>query len=216
MKAYHNDSSIKEKYLARVRAHREADEILQGFGYWEDGKECAVGCTLHSSKHDAYETELGIPVRLAYLEDSIFEGLPVDLAKSWPERFLNAIPVGADLEKIWPQYAIWLLESVSEYSDEVGKKAIETVIDLYERILNGEEVTDQEWAAEDAADAARAARAAAAAAEAAEAAARAAWAAWAAEDAADAAGAAEDAAEAAWKKQADKLIELLKEAPVNN
>jgi hypothetical protein len=43
--AFHNDQKIKDKYLARVEAHRKADEIIKG-KYWENGKGCAVGCTL--------------------------------------------------------------------------------------------------------------------------------------------------------------------------
>ena len=83
MKAFHNDEKIKKKYLSRLRAHQKADEIVKGF-YWEMGKGCAVGCTIHSSDHGAYETELGIPRWLAKLEDRIFEGLPNGRAKKWP------------------------------------------------------------------------------------------------------------------------------------
>ena len=54
MEAFHNDPSIKEKYLTRVQAHYKADEIIQG-KYWENGKGCAVGCTIHSSDHKNYE-----------------------------------------------------------------------------------------------------------------------------------------------------------------
>src|SRR3990172_9709817 len=96
MFAYHNSRAIKEKYLARVKAHAQADELIKGV-YWENGKGCAVGCTIHSDQHKAYETELGIPVELAYLEDSIFERLPNGESKKWPDRFLSAIRVGADL-----------------------------------------------------------------------------------------------------------------------
>ena len=37
--AFHNDPEIKAKYVARVKAHAEADEIIKG-KYWEDGKGC--------------------------------------------------------------------------------------------------------------------------------------------------------------------------------
>lgn len=37
MKAFHNDSKIKAKYLKRVQAHFKSDEIVKG-KYWEDGK----------------------------------------------------------------------------------------------------------------------------------------------------------------------------------
>lgn len=84
--AFHGDKKIKHKYLSRVRQHRLEDEIIKGT-YWENGKGCAVGCTLHSSNHVAYETELGIPETLARLEDGIFEGLPLKESQEWPENF---------------------------------------------------------------------------------------------------------------------------------
>lgn len=97
MKAFHNDPAIKGKYLARVRMHREADQLVKG-QYWENGKGCAVGCTVHSSSHADYETELGIPRKLARIEDGIFEGLPNGQALSWPERFLDLL-AAAPVEK---------------------------------------------------------------------------------------------------------------------
>jgi phosphoglycerate dehydrogenase-like enzyme len=60
MLAYHNDPTVKAMYLDRIRRHARADEIIHG-KYWEKGKGCAVGCTIHGSKHSLYETELGIP-----------------------------------------------------------------------------------------------------------------------------------------------------------
>ena len=72
MIAFHNDPTIKEKYLSRVTEHERADEIVKG-QYWENGKGCAVGCTIHSGNHAAYETELGIPRWMARLEDCISE-----------------------------------------------------------------------------------------------------------------------------------------------
>lgn len=107
--AYHGDPAVKAKYLARVQAHRLADELRQCFGYWENGKGCAVGCTIHGGDHGAYETELGVPRILARLEDGMFETLPVAEAKEWPVSFLEAIPVGADLSMVWPRFAVWLL-----------------------------------------------------------------------------------------------------------
>src|SRR6202008_414365 len=108
MLAFHNDQKIKDKYLSRVIAHQKADEIVKGI-YWKNGKGCAVGCTIHGNDHSKYEKELGIPIILARLEDGIFENLPDDLAKLWPEQFLNAINVGSDLSSVWPKFANWLL-----------------------------------------------------------------------------------------------------------
>lgn len=72
--AWHGQQTTKDFYVARVRQHMLGDEIIQGV-YWEDGRGCGVGCSVHSSDHSLYETDLGIPVQLAYLEDSLFEGM---------------------------------------------------------------------------------------------------------------------------------------------
>ena len=108
MLAFHNDPAIKAYYLARIAAHRAADELIHG-QYWQDGKGCAVGCTIHSSAHNAYETELGIPSALAHLEDNIFEGLHSPYDQAWPAEFLEAIPVGADLRSVVPQFLVAIL-----------------------------------------------------------------------------------------------------------
>jgi len=132
MKAFHNDPLTKEEYTNRLKDHYAADEIIQGT-YWEKGKGCAVGCTVHSSNHLAFETELGIPQVLARLEDSIFEGLPNKLAKEFPLQFLSAITVGADLLKVWNYFAIWMLTDAKYgvLQHVNNKKVIQDIADAY-------------------------------------------------------------------------------------
>ena len=189
--AYHGKQEIKDIYLARVRAHRAADEIIHGT-YWEDGRGCAVGCTVHSSIHAAYETELGIPRILARLEDGIFEALDNGHAQAWPERFLAAITPGADLSMVWPRFTLWLLadpeDGVIRAKTEPQKKAIIQVSLLFERWVSGAKPSEDEFRG-----AARSASASAYAAAAAHAAAYA-------------------ARKASRLKQADKLIELMEAA----
>ena len=220
--AFHGDPKIKEFYLARVRAHREADEIVHGT-YWEKGKGCAVGCTIHSGRHADYETEMGIPRQLARLEDGIFEGMPNGNSKEWPEAFLNAIPVGADLYPAYWRFMHWLLvdpvDGVLRFAKtDQQRNAIQSAGGLYLRQIDGGTVTEKEWHA--AADAAYAAYAAAYAADAAAAYAAAAAAAYAAaaaaaDAAAAAAAAAADAAYAAAAritarvKQSEALLRFL-------
>jgi len=192
--------------------------------------------------HELAEKVHGIPFELAALEDCIFENLPNNLAMTWPERFITAIPEGADLSKVWPRFAHWLLvdsqDGVIRFADAETGEAIWGVAMLFAREIADEIPSDEEWEAAGAAAGAAAwvaARAAAweAAGAAARAAARAAaWeaagaAAWAAAGAAaraaawEAAGAAAWAAawKAAWEaailRQSEKLLELLSTAPVN-
>ena len=144
MLAFHADPKIKAKYLRRVQAHFNADQIVQG-ATGQGGKGCAVWCTLDKYDHGSYETELGIPRLLARLEDGIFEGLSVKESKTWPAKFLRAIKPGADLSKVGPKFLVWLLEGVMQYAKPKGKVAIQAVIDLYKRQLGGEVITYDQW-----------------------------------------------------------------------
>lgn len=109
MLTFHNDPQIKEKYLTRLKTHATADEIIQGTG-WENGKGCAIGCTLENYDHKAFETELGVPEWLARLEDQIFEGLPNSDAKKFAVDFLEAVPVGVELERVKWGFLVFVLE----------------------------------------------------------------------------------------------------------
>ena len=93
MKAFHGDPKVKEKYLARVKAHYEADEIIRG-SYWDGHKGCAVGCTIHGNRHKAYEDELGIPEWMARLQDTLFERMSFERHKRFPIEFIESIPEG--------------------------------------------------------------------------------------------------------------------------
>jgi hypothetical protein len=197
LRAFHGDKKIKARYLGRVRAHRKADELVKG-QYWQDGKGCAVGCTIHSGNHKAYETELGIPVVLAKLEDGIFEALDNGHAQEWPERFLSAIRPGADLSKVWPRFAVWLMTGeqwgvIQWAKSDMAKKAIHDVSDAYQKVVDGAEMGSIDWRTLRSAAYAYAADAAVA-------------------DAAAAAAYAAAKRKEARIAQSDKLIELLKEA----
>src|SRR3990172_1540608 len=208
MLAFHNDAALKARKLAQVRAHEAADEVIKG-QYWENGKGCAVGCTVHSSSHVAYETEMGIPQMLARLEDRIFEGMSNAEAKRFPARFIEAISVGADLSLVGWKFLHWLVADVNErYGTLATKVAVVDAIEILRRKSIGESVNPVD--ARNAEATARKAEAAAYAA--AYAAAAAAYAADAA--AAAAAYAAADARKKAFDRQAEKLLELLAAAPI--
>ena len=50
------NQKTKDKYIKRVKAHQKANEIIKGI-YWQDGKGCAVGCTIEGGEHLKYESE---------------------------------------------------------------------------------------------------------------------------------------------------------------
>ena len=119
MKAF-KQGITKEAFVAEIAIHKKLDHFLQGT-YQEGDKGCAVGCSIMSinkltkkdiatSSHKSYETYLGIPEWLAYLEDKLFEEMTVARSKEWPLEFIEAINVGSDLDKIKVPFLCFLLE----------------------------------------------------------------------------------------------------------
>ncbi len=240
-------SISKAEMLAEVQKHRKADQMIKGTygeGSGKNFKGCAVGCSINSinilrgkryqrNNHKVYETELGIPEWLARLEDTIFEGLPTDKSKLWPEQFIKAIPEGVDLEPIkWKFSAYLMRENIDrvlslDIPDELKEqvvKSIRQVLSVHETAIKtgswDESAAESAawsaaWSAESAAWSA-AWSAGSAAESAAWSAGSAAWSAWsAAESAAEsAAWSAGSAAESAWSaafvKHSKKLLALLR------
>lgn len=192
--AFFNDKNIKKKYIDRLKQHKKQNEIVHGV-YWEDGIGCAVGCTIHSSDHSKYESEMGIPKWLPYIKDQLFEGMQGD--KNFPLRLMKAIPVGTTEEQfdtVKHKFLTFCLKKIRKnIKHGTIKDAIQNIIDLHSKAAEGKYITDSEW------------EAASAAADVAEAAARAAKvAAWSAARAVE------------YKKMADRLIKLFREVERND
>lgn len=228
--AFTNTTITKPEIIAQLEAHALADEIVKG-QYWENGKGCAVGCTIHGRDHAEYETLFGIPQALAHLKDVIFEGLPNDQAKQWPLRFINAVEPGSDLSRVQWHFLHWLLTD-EKVNPGINHPSVRSVVkhcaDILVPLTKGLPVdVDTEAVlavlAEEAAQAAAATWAAKRASAAAQAAASAAdlakqaWATWAAkssaarvgETSAEAAWTAAGAAESSYILMANKLIVLI-------
>jgi hypothetical protein len=159
--AFKGDIKLKKLMVEEVKKHQEADKIIQGT-YGDNGKYCAVGCSIHSlnvrlgktyktSDHSVYETELGVPRIIARLEDRIFEGLESKEAKKFPLRFIQAIKPGADLSLVTAKFFVWLLvdpeDGIIKFARPDGKKAIQKVADLYLKKIAGKTVTEKQWRA---------------------------------------------------------------------
>lgn len=118
MLSFHNDEKVKQKYIERIKKHKEADAIIQGTG-WENGRGCAVGCTLENYDHSRYPIELGLPEWLAHLEDAIFEGLEKKDALEWPLKFLESIPIGVDVENVKHRLAIYRMDNLIKLQEKL-------------------------------------------------------------------------------------------------
>lgn len=214
IRAWHSDPALKFDAITRVRAHAEADAIIQGDYIWLDStapggyRACHIGCLVveldettreaiaagreaapDDGWHAAAERLLGLPQRYSHLFEDIFEALPAAERSVFAVALTEAIPVGADLERVVDEMMIAILvdpeHGCRQYADPAGQSAIDTVVALCRR-RNGDTPTEEEWsaaryaawaAADAAADIAQYASAAAATADAAAAAWAATWAA---------------------------------------
>ena len=157
MKSFFGEQDLRDAVVQRVAEHERLDQIIQGT-YWDGSKGCGIGCVLHSDEHMAFERQLGLPVFLAYLDEHIFESLPSEEATRWPLRFVQVIPVGVDLDVIYPKFMHWLLsdpQGIRVHANAQTLEIIEILIRMYARRINGEMFNEQEaWSARSAAESA--------------------------------------------------------------
>lgn len=156
MIAFHGKVEIKDKYVKRMRKHIELDQLIRG-KYTNDEnpaspefRGCAVGCVLHSSNHEDYEAELGIPTQLALLHDACFEGVPSEQAAKFALDFLEIIPIGADLSGVINHFYVWLLidpeNGVIRFADNDNERTVITnVAVLHQRVIDGDIPLESEW-----------------------------------------------------------------------
>jgi hypothetical protein len=155
MRAFENTVITKEELLKELRWHKDQDNFAKG-NYFIDGKGCAVGCSLESvarlkniklsySNHKEYEKLFNIPEWLAFLEDRIFEGVSVERSKSWPIEFIDAINIGADLEKVKAPFLLYILEinlgRLQEEKFKQQREAFKQCIALWKR----EDIGSLDW-----------------------------------------------------------------------
>jgi hypothetical protein len=170
---FHDDPAVKDLLLARIGAHEQADAIARGaYEKWNGGvKRCAVGCSLRDLSergdepedwHRAMEDVLGVPYWLARLEDHVFEHLPDELAKGWPRRFSEALPVGVSLDGLADRLAVRRLREECLPQSGVWPGSVRAeVVAAIEQVIAALEPKRNESAAESAESAAASAESAA-------------------------------------------------------
>jgi len=115
---FHGEQQLKDSLLSHLATMREQGRFVQGsIAYWENGHGCAVGCAIAEGAKEIthsdgplqqYERLFGIPAGVVAAQELIFESLPLAEAELWPERFVTAIPVGADLSGVPEALSSWL------------------------------------------------------------------------------------------------------------
>lgn len=166
LRAYTNSTHTKDQVLALMREHKRLDHIIQGTyakGTGDTFKGCLVGCAT-GGDHMQFEPAFGIPWRLAWLADDIFEGLTPADAAGFAVDFFDAITPGADLSRVCDAWCAWVLgDPVDGLIAINAEPCVKDMAALFARAAAGDQPTAQEWSAVSAASAASAAWAALAA-----------------------------------------------------
>ena len=121
-----------------MQKHFDADTIRGGSYDHGDGTFCNIGC-LASGKDDItyIQSEYGIPLKVMRIQEGIFEALPVAEQPQFALDCAKAIGVdGKDLSLVMPKMMVALLSRFPK------QKAITTVIDLYKRVIAGDNISD--------------------------------------------------------------------------
>ena len=142
MRTFVNTEVTKEEVLANLAEHRKTFQPIKLGGFYVK-RDYSVGHTIHDflpefddDRAAAYEPLFGIPFDLAFLENAIFYNLSLEASQTWPERFITAVPIGADLTLTVRKFVHWILSGddspIAKWRDNPH---IMTVRWLYEREL---------------------------------------------------------------------------------
>lgn len=159
----------KIELVEAAKAHFAADMLVKGT-YGADAKDfkgCSVGCLAHNAFpekridtlvnsaegiHKHVADHYGYPVWLAYLQDTIFEGLPngadgennkwhVQLAEA-----IAALPADHDWQATLHRVHAAILR-ISYRTAGAAQEPVQAVLDLHERAARGEVIESAAWSA---------------------------------------------------------------------
>ena len=168
-KAFQGNPDAKARWVYRVssegtRKHEDAKRQRVAFKTGDEPKNYSLGDIVQryadevltfkiispkGNTESIYFDQLGIPPVLGLLQQRIWEELSVAEANRWAERFIRAIPVGADLGPVWPKFAHWLLTD-----DQIGVLSslfydenahFENLVEFFREWSSGRAVTEDEW-----------------------------------------------------------------------
>ena len=151
------------KLSAEVGRHVAADAVIQG-AYWTKaandvgGRGCFIGCLAHGNDPQVLADTYGLPVPLVKICETVFEGLPADDARAFFAALPGAVGRdGKDLSRVHWAFLGQILRELPDVPENV-QAVIDRVIGGMDLLASGES-----WPGADAARAARAAEVARAA-----------------------------------------------------
>lgn len=153
--SFYDNMSIKALCIKNIQLQADAGNLVQGIE-WENASGGFIGCSINKYDFELWSKETGLPKWLGYYCEQIFQGLKYADALHFAINIYQAIPVGVDLTPVIHMTAMdrmdRLLSIVSglDIDQDLKNKvnsSIESVKKLNQKVLNGHNVSDDEWLA---------------------------------------------------------------------
>ena len=138
------------KFIDMAKRHRDQDMLDAGSFEMKNGKACSVGCfnaELGNKPSDfaALAKATGYHEAAHRLQEAIFEGLPQSDRLDWHVQFFEKAATVTDWDRVMQLTTLAALK-IAEPHDTSANGVVAKVIGLYERLLNGDNPSGQEWA----------------------------------------------------------------------
>ena len=123
--------------LEIMKEHQKADRLIQGTWLGQKDEEglfrgCFFGCAMQTDSNAIGKAcaKYELPLWLGQWSEKVFEGLPTDMAISWPVELLESLlHYKGDIEKLKHRLAIKRLTNLLPTENEDINNAIERVIE---------------------------------------------------------------------------------------
>ena len=120
--AYRGSITLKRRCLKRVRSLQIPFARSQGY----------LSAIVNGASLESFEIELGIPLQVAQLIDQIFLMHDRELALAWLETVMQSIAVGADLNQVWPEFAVRISADAVQYAaTDAEREALSTMANVF-------------------------------------------------------------------------------------
>lgn len=151
-------AEVKSRMIELADEHQKNDEYLAG-RFWNNGKGCSIGCTIHDAKklglvdeleygdHAALAKVLGVPEFVTRIMDTIFEWLPDAERPAFTPLVLRTIRPDRHYATLQDHFSAWCMldpkYGVSIVASNPDVRCVSKRIgELYAKRARGEAISD--------------------------------------------------------------------------
>lgn len=145
LQAFDNDVSVRESALARLAAHRAANELTTGVLFWNGRAGSVAGCLIDSGDPSDWQASLHLAPWLAFALDAVTNHLDHDRAVEIAGRVLHAVPVGADTTAFGSRVVLQVLARLPELPTAQDGQVLHVLHGLHERCVAGDTPANADW-----------------------------------------------------------------------